>query len=241
MKNDPKPGFVYILANESFKKPWLKIGKTDNVTDRMKTLKTATPFPFEKVAVLKTGNMDGVERRMHKQIENLVPGSRVKGSEFFRIKREQAVEALRLVAEDHGELDGFVEYLSGHEYKRHESNGKPVVQETPVTDDMAKAVFHIRKKGTDIRMKVRANGEYVVLAGSLIDPMTDSFPKTNPKDHERRMLIESKAKDGRSVCDETFASPSAASATFLGSSSNGRNDWIDENGKRLGEYIPKGW
>lgn len=241
MKNDPKPGFVYILANESFKKPWLKIGRTVNLDARLNTLKTSTPRPFEIVAVLKTADTVTVEGCIHDHIKNLAKAKWAEGTEFFLIDREQAIRSLFIAAKNRSELDGFTEYLEGHQYKSYTKAGKPVVQDTPVTDDMAKALFHTRKKGTDIRMKVRVKGEYVVLAGSLLDPMTDSFPKTNPKDHERRKLIESQAKDGRSACDETFASPSASAATFLGSSSNGRNDWIDENGKRLGEYIPKGW
>ncbi len=48
-------GYVYILTNPSFREDWVKIGKTTNMEERLRTLyNTSLPLPFEVFATLKT-------------------------------------------------------------------------------------------------------------------------------------------------------------------------------------------
>ena len=44
-----KAGYVYILTNPSFRDDWVKIGMTQNMEERLRTLDTtALPLPFMK-------------------------------------------------------------------------------------------------------------------------------------------------------------------------------------------------
>ena len=47
---------IYALKNPSFAKPYIKIGLTKNVEERIKTLSGSTPEPFELVFSLDTGS-----------------------------------------------------------------------------------------------------------------------------------------------------------------------------------------
>ena len=47
---------IYVLKNPSFAKPYIKIGLTKNVEQRINTLSGSTPEPFELVFSLDTGS-----------------------------------------------------------------------------------------------------------------------------------------------------------------------------------------
>ena len=65
-----KPGYVYILTNPSFREDWVKIGMTQNVESRLRTLdNTALPLPFKKYATLQTVKYQKAEKIVHHYIE----------------------------------------------------------------------------------------------------------------------------------------------------------------------------
>ena len=48
-------GYVYIFTNQSFREGWVKIGKTQNINQRLTQLdNTSCPLPFDVYATLKT-------------------------------------------------------------------------------------------------------------------------------------------------------------------------------------------
>lgn len=244
--NDKGRGFVYILANPCFPK-WLKIGRAKDWRERIRTLNTAVPEDFSPVATLETERMELVESGIHRMLK-ISHGDRAAKKEFFRLEHKKAVDTLLEVALLRGEAGGLVEYLNGEPHKRHTADGEPYKLPCPISKEFKAATFHTVKAGTSITMRVTGSKSYVVLAGSRFDAPTESFLSTTnthlSKIRRLRNDILSdpcRSKDGVLLQDVSFSSASEASSTMLGSSSNGRNDWVDENNKPLGSYFPKGW
>ena len=65
--------------------------------------------------------------------------------------------------------------------------------------------------------------------------MTATCPASVPKRREQEK--DAINEDFVLVKDLVFKSPSAASAFVLGRSSNGKEDWKTEDGKKLGELL----
>ena len=78
---------IYALKNPSFAKPYIKIGLTKNVEERIKTLSGSTPEPFELVFSLDTGSTN---KSLATAIENFLHTSFFynrcdAGREFFLV------------------------------------------------------------------------------------------------------------------------------------------------------------
>ena len=95
-----EPGYVYILTNPSFREAWVKIGRTKNMEERLKTLDTtALPLPFNTYATLKTVKYQIVEKHVHHYIERFT-NLRIRDKrEFFNVKPEEALQIFCEVAE----------------------------------------------------------------------------------------------------------------------------------------------
>lgn len=92
-------GYVYILTNPSFREDWIKIGKTTNMEERLRTLyNTSLPLPFEPYATLKTAKYNEAEKLVHHYIERFTNLRIEKKREFFNVKPEVALEIFREVA-----------------------------------------------------------------------------------------------------------------------------------------------
>ncbi len=95
-----EPGYVYILTNPSFREDWVKIGMTQNMDERLRTLDTtALPLPFKKYATLQTAKYEKAEKHVHHYIETFT-NLRIRDKrEFFNVKPEQALKIFCEVAE----------------------------------------------------------------------------------------------------------------------------------------------
>lgn len=92
-------GYVYILTNPSFREDWIKIGKTTNMEERLRTLyNTSLPLPFEPFATLKTAKYNEAEKLVHHYIERFTNLRIEKKREFFNVKPEVALEIFHEVA-----------------------------------------------------------------------------------------------------------------------------------------------
>ena len=103
-----EPGYVYILTNPSFREDWVKIGKTINMEERLRTLyNTSLPLPFEVFATMKTAKYNEAEKLVHHYIERFTNLRIEKKREFFNVKPEEALEIFREVATllDDAEID----------------------------------------------------------------------------------------------------------------------------------------
>ncbi len=95
-----EPGYVYILTNPIFREDWVKIGMTQNMDERLRTLDTtALPLPFKKYATLQTVKYEKAEKHVHHYIETFT-NLRIRDKrEFFNVKPEQALKIFCEVAE----------------------------------------------------------------------------------------------------------------------------------------------
>ena len=97
--SEKQPGYVYILTNPSFREDWIKIGKTTNMEERLRTLyNTSLPLPFEPYATMKTVKYNEAEKLVHHYIERFTNLRIEKKREFFNVKPEEALEIFREVA-----------------------------------------------------------------------------------------------------------------------------------------------
>ena len=86
-------GYVYIFTNDSFRDDWVKIGKTTNLKERLKTLfNTSLPLPFKIYATIQTSKYDAVEKIVHKQIDRLTDLRINQNREFFNVTPAQALD-----------------------------------------------------------------------------------------------------------------------------------------------------
>jgi len=101
---------IYILTNPSFPN-YVKIGKTTDLKQRVKTLSNPTclPFSFRVHAVYKVSNkdLDVVEKAIHNLIDKIdydlrareqTDSGRSREREFFAIDAENAFEILKQIA-----------------------------------------------------------------------------------------------------------------------------------------------
>ena len=112
---EKKAGYVYILTNPSFREDWVKIGKTTNMEERLRTLyNTSLPLPFEVFATMKTSKYNEAEKLVHHYIERFTNLRIEKKREFFNVKPEEALEIFREVATllDDAVIDEV--YKTGH-------------------------------------------------------------------------------------------------------------------------------
>ena len=107
---EEKPGYVYILTNPSFREDWVKIGMTQNMEERLRTLDTtALPLPFKKYATMKTVKYKIAEKHVHHYIERFT-NLRIRANrEFFNVTPEEALSIFYEVAEllDDAEIEVF--------------------------------------------------------------------------------------------------------------------------------------
>ena len=99
-KKEEKPGYVYILTNPSFREDWVKIGMTQNMEERLRTLDTtALPLPFKKYATMKTVKYKAAEKHVHHYIERFTDLRIRDNREFFNVTPEVALSIFYEVAE----------------------------------------------------------------------------------------------------------------------------------------------
>lgn len=97
---EEKPGYVYILTNPSFREDWVKIGMTQNMEERLRTLDTTSlPLPFKKYATMKTVKYKAAEKHVHHYIERFTDLRIRDNREFFNITPEEALSIFYDVAE----------------------------------------------------------------------------------------------------------------------------------------------
>ena len=116
-----KTGYIYILTNEAFHKSnWVKIGYTENLEQRLKSLyNTSVPMPFEVYATYEVPNSAGIaDKSLHRLIQKLNPELRLsENREFFEIEPWDAYDILEAMAQIHGRTDKLKQYKQNAFYK----------------------------------------------------------------------------------------------------------------------------
>ncbi|MBR5092637.1 MAG: GIY-YIG nuclease family protein [Bacteroidales bacterium] len=127
-------GYVYIFTNKSFREGWVKIGKTQNIKQRLLQLdNTSCPLPFDVYATLKTNRYDEAEDFVHEFISHFNQSLRIRPNrEYFNVSPEEALDILykvkRLMNEPDAEIIVYDErgkkHVSRLEKKHTKCEGK---------------------------------------------------------------------------------------------------------------------
>lgn len=129
-KNDV--GYVYIFTNESFREGWVKIGKTQNINQRLTQLdNTSCPLPFDVYATLKTNRYNDAEDFVHDFISHFNQSLRIRPNrEYFKVDPEDALDILykvkKLMNEPNSEIIVYDEKgkkLAKQLEKKHNKHG----------------------------------------------------------------------------------------------------------------------
>lgn len=251
-------GYVYILTNPSFRKPWIKVGYTDRtVEERCKELSnTSVPFPFQIFATLKT--------RQYKEIESIIHTSfdafRVNPDrEFFEIEPKRACEILKSFLKILGEESCLQEYdehgiIVLTSYGKKSTSPTTTLSAATHKKGKSKSTLSAKNDTTDkhffyvkgIKRFADATGYYdepsksfTVLKGSVITlDVTATFERVRARNEVLNVC--EKVSNGYCLKEDfTFASPSTAACVVLGSSENGNKVWKDADGKKLIDVYPK--
>ena len=114
-------GYIYILTNEAFHKSnWVKIGYTENIDQRLKSLyNTSVPTPFEVYATYEVPASTGMaDKSLHKLIQKLNPELRLsENREFFEIEPWDAYDILEAMAQIYGRTDKLKQYKNNKFYQ----------------------------------------------------------------------------------------------------------------------------
>jgi predicted transport protein len=109
-----RKGYIYILTNPSFHKTnWIKIGYTEDVQARLKSLyNSSIPLPYEVYATYEVPKIDGQkdpDKLIHDLIMMLNPELRINPNrEFFEMEPWDAYDLLMTIASLHGRTDKLV-------------------------------------------------------------------------------------------------------------------------------------
>ena len=87
-------GYIYIIENDAFETPVVKIGKAKNLSQRINTLNTAVPLPFICRKASKVEDMNEVEKFQHKTFRHAKHHWR---GEFFQIEWKVVASVLELL------------------------------------------------------------------------------------------------------------------------------------------------
>ncbi|MYE54758.1 MAG: GIY-YIG nuclease family protein [Chloroflexi bacterium] len=95
-------GYIYIIENEAFETPVVKIGKAKNLSQRINTLNTGVPLPFTCPKASKVEDMSFVEKFLHQTFHHAKGPWR---GEFFQVEAWRVAAVLELLeVEDATEL-----------------------------------------------------------------------------------------------------------------------------------------
>ena len=230
-------GFVYIMSNPLFSR--IKIGKStkDPSKDRLSDLnhETGNPENFKCEYYAFVGDENALERAVHKKFESRRPNPK---REFFEVSVLEAMEAIRILSEDHGGLKheevGYrefkkIKYKDGSKYEGETLNGKPHGQGT-----LKHKMFH---DGSD----------WNVLSKSIfvIDDYSKDIPEDfSVEDEERFTEIEYKYvgewkngyQNGQGTKSLTPVKSMVAGILYEGEWKNGKADGFGSDGNYVGEF-----
>ena len=154
------PGVVYILENEAFAVPVVKIGKTgqQDWVARIKQLNTAVPLPFTCAKASRVDDMGWVESFLH---QTFFPAKRQWRGEFYEVEAWRVAQVLKLFETE--DVTGFVPVPDPEEEK---------AIDTTVRNKEAKEDFTFEVAGIPIGTKLGFKGRPEIEAEVVDDKTT---------------------------------------------------------------------
>lgn len=235
-KEVKRPG-VYFLFGEGKEKPSVYIGQSENVINRLASHDADRGAEEWNEAVVFVRTLDGAlikylesnavyyaKKANRCEVHNAVDPKRNKLSEAQKIQADEYLRRIKTIV-------GLFGYRVFDDPKEQQVSTEYYFEDARNKDGLGKG-------------SLLSTGEFIVFAGSLSRRQeTKSFRGSGPS--LRRRLIDEgvlKNKSDKSyefTRDYVFSSPSAASDTVAGRSTNGWTCWKDKEGRTLDENVRK--
>jgi hypothetical protein len=254
---------VYLLTGTSSDtgETLVYVGEGDNVSVRVAS--HARDKDFWESACLVTSKDQNITKAHARYLESKLI-SLVAQTGAARLLNATAPEALYLPEAEVSDMDQFVEHLqvllpvlgltfvrdtprpsAAAEYLNHVDPGIDVQSRTaalkirPTVGGEASPTF---KMNGQKAKAVEIDGQMIVLAGSEARASEQASLANNVRLHRKRLLengalVQAGSETFRFTEDVAFSSPSAAAQAIMGTSRNGRTDWVLETtGETYGDW-----
>lgn len=229
-------GVIYILVNPAFPN-LVKIGYADDIEKRLYTLNhnSGLPDPFHVYATYKVKKRLE-DLKLHELIDSLDPDLRhARNREFYEMSVDAAYTILSAIAEINGSNDLLVKNPLSDDFFGEEE--VIVLPEPPTKWSDAvvpNGVYHMRykvnKTGVQCKATLRVlDGRYIVEKGCTanLENVTSLPPYVK---NAREQYLD---KNGLSIQDVEFTSPSSAASFVTGKAMNGWITWRTVDGRYI--------
>lgn len=175
------PGYVYILTNPSFREDWVKIGKTQNLKERLKALdNTSCPLPFDVYATLRTARYDEAEEFVHEFISHFNQSLRIRPNrEYFKVAPEEALSILYRVKLMMNEPDAEIMVMDEKGKKLFKQLQKKHSKQTDNTEGGATSIPNIKPKHNSTQYSI--NGGPMLGKRQFVYQLVKTYLKKKPK------------------------------------------------------------
>ncbi|WP_039899271.1 GIY-YIG nuclease family protein [Actinotignum schaalii] len=253
-REDAHGNGVYLLLGadpDAIDNTWCYIGKTENFSERLRTHDQRKP-QWNRVVII--GSMQKSFNEGHWGYLESRLVDIAQAAERCSMPDNKQVPRLRKLSEgQQASAESFLDNVKvilpilGVNVLR--SRSTIPAAPAPETPAATSTLFHLRQanKGVDATMQL-VDGEYFVLKGSRVvaewhlrgasESTLRSYTNYAALHHKLVDDGSIKLSDGTAVLtrDIAFGSPSTAAAVILGRSSNGRREWLADDGRTFGEW-----
>ncbi|WP_052663875.1 DUF4357 domain-containing protein [Mycoplasmoides alvi] len=237
---EKKESLIYVLTNPSFPKNCIKIGYTQNLKQRLRSLNTGCPSNFEvyctyKISAIANGAPD---KLIHKLLIKLVPDLQIDPKkEFFTLPPQDAYEILQCIAKIHNREDCLI-LNTNNKITIYKENKN--LNANFVSNNNLSKIYYAR----EAKLLSKGNGKFVLLKDSVVHRWPSDKLANNLRYQEIKSKQDDLIKKGLAdfingkltiLKDIEYDSPSAPAYLVCCTNINGWVFWKDENGKSLDE------
>lgn len=226
-----QPGIYFLFGQTTDGDPMCYIGESDNVRKRLTDHDAKKDFWTRAVVAVSLTNTWTKAHIRYLENQAIL---RAKQAATYTFDNTQVGFAASIPAPLKADCDEFFDTIQ----VLVSTLGYPVMEVPAASETTAKSErFYLRKAGVEAVGTYDAKG-MTVFAGSTVRPAKEGRRHTRTQVGAQKRLLGQgvlQEADGlyRFLKNHTFATPSGASSTVMGSASNGWDDWVSENGVKL--------
>lgn len=226
-----QPGIYFLFGQTPDGDPMCYIGESDNVRKRLTGHDARKDFWTRAVVAVSLTNTWTKAHIRYLENQSIVKAKLAGNYAFDNTQEGFATSIPAPLKADCDEFFDTIQVLVS-------TLGYPVMEVPAASETTAKSErFFLRRAGVEAVGTYDAKG-MTVFAGSTARPGNESRRHTRTQVAAQKRLLSQgilQEADGvyRFLKNHTFATPSGASSTIMGSASNGWHDWADESGMKL--------